>query len=115
MDITVKEIRRMLAKMGMAPNLVGFEYCAEAISMVVNDPSLSRHVVKKLYPMIADKLGTTAIAVERGIRHAIIRLYDMSPREQIEIYTVIPIDRSKANPTNTCFVSSIAFHLMDIA
>lgn len=113
MSIETKEIRRMLSNMGMMPNLSGFEYCADAISICADDDSMIRQLTKKVYQMVADKFQATDGSVERCIRHAIQRMYELSTREQVSMYTKIPIESIKGKPTNSVFIAAMASYVRD--
>lgn len=113
MSIETKEIRRMLSNMGMMPNLSGFEYCADAISICADDASMIRQFTKKVYPMVADKFQATDGSVERCIRHAIQRMYDMEMFDRIEKYTNIPFSPEAGKPTNSVFIAAMASYIRD--
>lgn len=64
-------VSRRLLGMGVSPNLKGYRYLKESILMVVNDNSLIENFNRKLYPIIAEKYGDTAYAIERSMRHVL--------------------------------------------
>lgn len=61
----------MLLDLGIPPHLMGFHYLREAVLLTLEDRSRIRRITKVLYPLLAQRCGTTASCVERCIRHAI--------------------------------------------
>lgn len=57
------KVSEMLMKMGVYPNVKGFDYIKQAIKM--DGPTI------KMYEKIAQDNSDTAMRVERAIRHAI--------------------------------------------
>ena len=65
-ELSMSEI---LIRFGITPNLNGFRYILDAVTMLKEHNNIS--VTKELYPNIAEKYKTTASRVERAIRHCI--------------------------------------------
>lgn len=66
--VTTKEIKATLRDLGIRPNLSGFEYLADAIRIIADDPSTK---ITALYALLAKCYNTTHASVERCMRHAI--------------------------------------------
>lgn len=107
-------IKRMLANMGMSTRLIGFELCADAIQMAVQEPNVVRSMMDGLYPKIAVKHGISAARAERNIRTAIEVLYDTADLDQIQMYTVIPCSYKTGKAKNSEFISSMANYIVEL-
>ena len=79
-----KSIVQMLIKLGVQQHLSGFDYLITAIKLVIEDNEYKFHIVKELYPKIAEIHNTTDTAVERAIRHAIRLTLKLAPEEEIQ-------------------------------
>lgn len=66
-----EQIMSLLLKMGIPPNILGYQFLLEGIKKVIDRRELINSITKKLYPEIASQFNTTASQVERAIRHAI--------------------------------------------
>ena len=99
-------------EVGISPDLSGYHYLKSAIESVkemilgdrINDGMMT------LYGQIAEKFNTTSARVERAMRHAI---------EKATKFNNIPFKKlfntfveSNENPTNSCFVYTLAEHLI---
>lgn len=71
-----KVVTMTLIKIGIRCDLCGFDYLRYAIELVIQDPTLTRGVCKRLYVMISEHFNVSNVAcVERNIRHAIETTY----------------------------------------
>ncbi len=68
-------ISRLLADIGVPGNLLGCMYLRTALSLLLQEPALSRAITRSLYPRIAQAHAATAASVERAIRHAISQTF----------------------------------------
>ena len=76
------KIHKLLYEWGVQPHLVGFDYLAKAVELVLEDPKRLHLITKDLYPSIAKAFGSTSSRVERGIRHAVCNALDnMGPAQ----------------------------------
>ena len=64
-------ISRLLTEIGVPGNLLGCAYLRTALSLLLQEPALSRTLTRSLYPRVAQEHQTTPACVERAIRHAI--------------------------------------------
>jgi len=62
-------VQALISRMGIAPELSGFRYTAEAVRITLLHGEIG--ITKELYPQIAETFHVTVPAVERAIRHAI--------------------------------------------
>ena len=65
-------------------------------------------ITKILYPTIAKKYRTTAIRVERAIRHAIEVAWNRGRMETLDDMFGYTINTGKGKPTNSEFIALIA-------
>ena len=85
------------------------------ISFVLVDTSFFEFIgtnayngIKRLYPEIAKKNGTTASRVERAIRHAIEVAWDRGDVDTLNSYFGYTIHNLRGKPTNSEFIAMIA-------
>ena len=69
------EISKRLIGLGLRPQILGFTYLREAISLSCADATYATQITRKLYPEVAKKYGSSMSKVERAIRHAISTIY----------------------------------------
>lgn len=69
--VTENAIPEMLQKSRFKDDLKGYDYLAEAVRMTLSDPRLKGGFTNIICPVIAERFGTSAGAVERNIRYAI--------------------------------------------
>lgn len=101
----------IIRSLGIPPNLKGFAYLREAVTLAVQSPDLVSYMTTKLYPMIAQRMQTTPEKVERAIRHAIERAWtrgEIATNYELFAYS---IDISKGKPTNSLFIARVADHV----
>lgn len=112
MKISEKEIYNFLKKLGTPMEMKGYTYIKEALLMLVSseDTSDLLLVTKNLYPELAKRFNTTAIRVERAVRHAIERVFDRIDLDMAcEVFGTWDYERDR--PTNKQFFASILEYL----
>ena len=99
-------VTRHLINIGMSTHIVGYHYCAQAISLLLAEPAYCP-LMKIVYPTVADNNDTSVPCVESAIRKAISSVRDpqwnhLSNRsflsrmtEQIRLNCHIPTPLSK--------------------
>ena len=102
------EITSIIHEIGVPAHIKGYMYLREAITMVVNDMELLSAVTKELYPSIAKKYNTTALRVERAIRHAIEVAWGRGQVDAINKLFGYTVHNEKGKPTNSEFIAIIA-------
>lgn len=70
-NVTDERIAELLVRLGIRPNLKGYQYLRTALRICMKDRDELDGITKRLYPAVARKHGTTAGKVEHAIRHAI--------------------------------------------
>lgn len=107
-------LSNLFLQIGMPANKAGFRYLREAIRLVIQDPSLERRLMRGLYPLVAERFGSSAYCVEHGIRCAITAAWIRGKPETIEQLlgrgVMPPFDR----PTNSEFISLVAEKIHDL-
>ncbi len=61
-----------LIKLGIYPNLKGFDYIVRAVEIVKENGHIE--VTKELYPKIAEEFDTSSSKVERAMRHIVSKI-----------------------------------------
>ena len=75
-EILNETIKTLMKDLGIRPNLKGYRYAIDAVLYVVTQDDGMAFSATRVYQAVADRHGTTVTRVERGIRHAITRMYD---------------------------------------
>ena len=68
---SLRNVRRLLGRIGMYPNLIGYGFILDAVRLAYRHKRLLNRITTELYPRIADSRGVSVKAVERDIRNAI--------------------------------------------
>lgn len=68
-----KKIRELVLKLGITPDLTGYEYIITAIELLMNQKEKS---MMKLYSDVAEIHNSTPGNVDRNIRHAVTNILD---------------------------------------
>lgn len=101
------KITEVMHRIGVPAHIKGYLYLREAIQLVVERLDLLGGITKSLYPLVAEKYGTTPARVERAIRHAIEVSWqrgNMSAINQIFGHSL----SKDSKPTNSQFIAKIA-------
>lgn len=102
----------VLAELGVPAGLCGWDYLADCIEMVMDNPLLIRGITTFLYPAVADRYNTTPHRVERGMRHAIERAWGRCHISDQDRWFGSSVDPMRGKPTNTEFLAMIAKRLV---
>jgi two-component system response regulator (stage 0 sporulation protein A) len=102
------KITEILHEVGVPAHIKGYQYLRTSIIDVVNNIELLGAITKELYPMIAQKYGTTPSRVERAIRHAIEVAWTRGKIETINHTFGYTIQNNKGKPTNSEFIAMIS-------
>lgn len=101
-------IEDILNELGVPHHLVGRNYAACAINLIISNEKYASELTKGLYPEVASSVGSTASRVERAIRHAVETTWDRGDTEVFMKHFGNTIDRDKAKPTNGEFLACCA-------
>ena len=102
------EVTNIIHQMGVPAHIKGYQYLRDAIILVIGEINLLGAVTKELYPMIAQKYGTTPNRVERAIRHAIELAWDRGNIDMMNKFFGYTINVERGKPTNSEFIAMIA-------
>lgn len=104
-------IIRTINNFGIPANVHGYYYLKYALALTLKDPSIIKAMTKELYPLVAERYGTTAPRVERSIRHAVeITFNNLSP-EQLNEYFGNCVNPRKGKLSNSEFIATLAEHI----
>jgi len=78
------QLNKILVRLGIKPNLKGYQYIKTAVELCLEDREELDGITKRLYPSVAKKHSSTADKVEHAIRHAIKSAWDRGCSEQQE-------------------------------
>ena len=76
--------QELLRKLGIWPNLSGYQYLMKGFEMIRMDPDYLQYVTKRLYPDIADVYQMSWPSVERAIRTSLITCWDRGNRDFLD-------------------------------
>lgn len=100
-------IERALKKMGVPQNLKGHKYLKVAIETAINNPVMSENIMK-LYTYIAEELADTPSRVERAIRHAIGKSWELAPPRLIDAVFGNTLSHDHRKPKNKHYIAAMA-------
>ncbi|MBQ8967540.1 sporulation initiation factor Spo0A C-terminal domain-containing protein [Ruminococcus sp.] len=105
------EITRILNSLCFSPKYDGFNYLREAVRIVFASDRLMTGISKTVYPLVAKRSGKTPAAVERGMRFAISRAWEISETEsKLKIFGNRALDKNWV-PTNGELIYSLVDRL----
>lgn len=107
--IDEKFVKLTLMKIGIDCDLVGFDYLAYAIQLVIQNPKLKHNLCKGLYSMVSEKFNAdSASCVERSIRHAILKTYNEKSFQNINILFEEDVFDCISKPTSGQLINILA-------
>lgn len=98
----------ILGEFGIPAHTKGYRYLKEALVLVAHSPLLVDGITKSLYPVIAERYGTTAARVERVVRHAIESGCTRGDTQALYHYFPHSLSKDKLKPTNAEFIAAMA-------
>lgn len=101
-------VTAVLQELGVPAHIKGYYYLRSAVMRAVRDPGLIDAITKELYPDLAKEFNTTAIRVERAMRHAIEVAWDRGDIEVTLKWFGYTVSNTKGKPTNSEFVALLA-------
>lgn len=97
----------VLLDLGVPCHIKGHPYLVTAISVVVENADCINAITGVLYPIVAEKHGTTPSRVERTIHHAIECCWDHGDMDILAHYFGNTVSISKGKPTNSEFIARV--------
>ena len=101
-------VQDFLLRVGIAPNIKGFEALTEAVLLAAEELSVMRAVTKELYPSVAEVLGDKPQRVERVMRHAIYECFTRGDVEAIMRSCKLCPKMHKGAYSNSEFIGAVA-------
>lgn len=105
----MREIYRVIRRMGITAKYRGYYFVAEAIAISMESGDTPIMITKDIYPPIASKYKSTAKSVERAIR-TVVELCWLNHRETMEEIAGYELDYK---PTNSEFVDFMAYYIKE--
>lgn len=105
------QVTELLHALGVPPHLSGFAFLQQAITMVVEDPTLLGEMTTLLYPAVADECNSSWSRVERSMRHAVESTWIKGDLAAIQDLFGHCVDANRGKPTNSSFVARLADHV----
>lgn len=105
------EISSLLAHLGVPARLSGFYYLVDAILYLLRQPIETRCMTMEVYPTVARRYSTSALAVEHAIRTAINQSWQ---EQNIPVYCAMSGRNPAPNepkPTTCEFVANVLMFL----
>lgn len=102
-----KKASTLLYDLMLPPSYKGYKYLKDAILMLSDENFECSSFAKNIYPVIAEKYASTSQNIEKNIRSAVNRIYEVNSREDLEkILGKSPIICEK--PSNVKFITYCA-------
>jgi two-component system response regulator (stage 0 sporulation protein A) len=79
-----KKVSKLLYDLMLPPSYKGYRYMKDAILMLCDDDYVCTSFTKNIYPVIAEKYGSTSQNIEKNIRSAVNKIYAVNSREDLE-------------------------------
>jgi len=99
---------RFVQRLGIRPNLSGYQLLIRSITTALNNPSLLGSLTHSLYPVVAEHHGCDVRAVERNIRRAIDSAFEYDP-ERIRAIFYYKVDKPYISEVISLAVESIRY------
>ena len=107
-----KTISEILNLSGITPNLKGYTYMQEAISIAYNNPETIGTVTKTIYPEIAKNHNLNSNNVEIRIRTAIEKAW--KEKGGINFYNKMGFQWMDRRPTNSEYIFMVVEYLNNL-
>lgn len=108
-----KYIGDTLKKIGIRPNLLGFNYLLDLILLLVRNGNAYPYYnnMGKIYQQLADKYGNRPNCIERNIRNSIETAWICGDLDYINSLFGFSIRSDKGKPTNSEFIGFICDYI----
>lgn len=103
-------IEEILLELHHNPANLGFEYIEKAIDICLQDAEILKSITKRLYPEVAQIVGSKANRVERAIRRTIETSWERLSIEKRQEVFFNQIEK----PTNSQYISYICRYIQNI-
>ncbi len=79
-----KRVSSLLYDLMLPPSYKGYKYLKDAILMLADDNCECTSFTKNIYPVIAEKYDSTSQNIEKNIRSAVNKIYEVNSSEELE-------------------------------
>ena len=100
-------VTNMMNEAGVPTVMSGYQHLREAIIIVAMEPEYLNSITGKLYPYVAKKFKTSAVNIERSIRHAVEATWTKGNMEFLQEIFGYTISAEKGKTTNTEFIAML--------
>ncbi len=111
-EICDVKISKLLIKLGMPVKLKGFWSWGQAIEYCYQNKIVRPAMTLMLYPLVAEKCGSTPERIERQMRNAVEMVWDRGDMDLVEKIFGYSVSPNRGKPTNSEFLSSIVNYLL---
>lgn len=109
-EATEEKITDLLVRLGIRPNLKGYQYLKTAVILSMKDKEELDGITKRLYPSVARKHAASADKVEHAIRHAIRTAWEKgNETDQKAVFGYCFEERKR--PTNSEFIMQVIAYM----
>ncbi len=105
-EIDERMVKKLLKEMGVPMNIKEYQYLSKAIVLLSKEKGMK--ISLGLYPKVAKEFGTTGSRVERSIRHAVERTFEIGNYTEV-CGTKVSVKKGKM--TNSEFMYAIVDYL----
>lgn len=110
-SIYESDLVKILRRICVPENDLGFKYIKESIIMLLENPDLIFNMTKELYPAVAKICGSSSIRVERSTRYAVEIAMSRAPVEELDTIIGVGYSALKGKPTNSEFLALVANYI----
>ena len=100
-------LSNLFLQIGIPANKLGFRFLRESVRLVLLDPSLQHRLMHGLYPLVAERFGTTVYCVEHSMRVAITAAWARGRTDLIEKLLGRGVITAYEKPTNGELISLV--------
>lgn len=111
-EIDERMVKKLLKEMGVPLNIKGYRYLSSAIVSLSKEKGMK--ISLGLYPKVAREFATTGSRVERAIRHAVERTFEIGNYDVINEVFGTKVSATKGKLTNSEFMYVCIEYLEDL-
>lgn len=108
-EIDERIVKKLLKEMAVPMNIKGYQYLSKAIVLLSKEKGMK--ISLGLYPKVAKEFGTTGSRVERSIRHAVERTFEIGNYTMLYEVCGTKVSVTKGKMTNSEFMYAIIEYL----
>jgi two-component system response regulator (stage 0 sporulation protein A) len=112
--MTTMNANKLLMEMGVSPELTGYYYLVEAINLrkeMITSGNVT-HKFMELYDVIGKKFNSKPLNVERAMRHAVEKAFEINNDTLSKTFGSM-VDKTSGKVTVSCFIGTLAELLIE--